>query len=116
MNDLNTPDDDRLKATLIILKNHFFDPKFTVKKWAKALNMSVPYLSKFLRERTGKPPSVHLRDARLQHAQGLLKEMNKTIIEIALASGYEDNNYFSRVFKQNFTLSPSEWRLLHQKG
>ena len=113
---LNPLDKNRLDVVLSVLIAQFLNTDFTVKKWASALNMTVPYLSKLLREQTGKPPSVHLRDTRLQHARRLLAETDLLILEVATASGFEDNNYFSRIFKRIFTLSPSDWRLLHQKG
>jgi two-component system, response regulator YesN len=115
MNELKPPQKDRLPDAWAVLNNHFTDPNFTVKKWAAALNMTVPYLSKLLRERTGKPPSVHLRDARLAHAQDLLTQTDNAVLDIASASGFSDNNYFSRVFHAVFKSSPSAWRLIHQK-
>ncbi|MBD0724020.1 hypothetical protein B6A10_02390 [Flavobacterium sp. L1I52] len=39
-------------------------------------------------------------------------DKNGTVNEIAFALGYEDYSYFSRLFKKNSGMSPSEFRLL----
>jgi AraC-like DNA-binding protein len=110
MNDVNSPNDDRLQKALNSLNTQFQNLDFTPKTWANQLNVSVAYLSRLLREQTGKPASVHLRDKRLAHAKQLLMDTENTIIDIATASGFNDGNYFSRIFKKNEGISPTEWR------
>jgi AraC-like DNA-binding protein len=79
---------------------------FTTKTWVNQSNVSVAYLSRLLREQTGKPASVHLRDKRLACAKELLAETDDLITSIAMASGFNDNNYFSRKFKECEGVSP----------
>ena len=47
---------------------------------------------------------------RLQYAAELLKHKSKTIAEISYEVGYNDQAYFTRVFKKQFGMSPSEFR------
>lgn len=47
---------------------------------------------------------------RMKAAQALLKDSRLTISEIAYQIGYSDNQYFSRAFRQNFNMPPSQYR------
>jgi AraC-like DNA-binding protein len=116
MNELNQSKEERVKQIFKILDADCFTPEFTVRAWANQLKMTVPYLSKLLRDHTGNPASWHLRNKRLTKASHLLAQGNSPITDIATAVGYENNNYFSRIFKQNFNISPTEWREKHIKN
>ena len=50
---------------------------------------------------------------RIQKAKHLLAAGDKTITEIALEVGFSDNNYFSRVFREEVGVSPLAYRLAH---
>lgn len=115
MNEPNPAKDTRLDEVLNRLDTQFQNPDFTLDTWATQSNISVPYLSRLLREQTEKPASVHLSEKRLDHAKELLKASEDTIKDIANASGFEDNNYFSRKFKQSEGVSPTEWRDTYTK-
>lgn len=56
------------------------------------------------------PPSQYITNLRLQKAQLLLKNSNQTIGEISWECGYTDQNYFSRIFKKNIGLTPTEYK------
>jgi AraC-like DNA-binding protein len=104
-----------LDAAFALLERHFKDPHFTVSQWADDLDLKVPYLSKILSEHTNMPPMEHLKTRRLAYAQQLLKNTARPMWDIATASGFDDNNYFSRAFKAEMGMTPSEFRELHQK-
>ena len=55
-------------------------------------------------------PGLYINNLRIRHAAYLLKNTNKTVKIIALESGYNDANYFSRSFKTNMKLSPEKFR------
>jgi two-component system, response regulator YesN len=110
MSEFNQLKKDHLHAAWKALDAHYLDANFTVKTWANQLNLSVPYLSKLLRDATQNAAMWHLRDRRLQEAKKLLAEPEMPISEVATASGFADNNYFSRVFKDKFKLTPTKWR------
>lgn len=52
----------------------------------------------------------HAVSVRLKHASYLLRFSDLSISEIAQQVGFEDNNYFSRCFRQNMSMTPSEYR------
>jgi two-component system, response regulator YesN len=116
MNELNQSKNERLKAVLKVLDSQFLRPEFTVREWANQLNISASYLSKILRDYRGNAALWHLSDKRLQHACSLLMQKDTPIIDVAEASGYTDNNYFSRIFKRKFKKTPTEWREAYTKN
>lgn len=58
----------------------------------------------------GITPHKYMQDKRLTKARQLLGTTKKTIQTIAIECGYENEFYFSRVFKREFDMSPSELR------
>jgi two-component system, response regulator YesN len=110
MSEKNQLKKDHLHAAWKALDAHYLDANFTVKTWANQLNLSVPYLSKLLRDATQNAALWHLRDRRLQHAKTLLAELEIPISEVATESGFGDNNYFSRVFRLKYGKTPTMYR------
>lgn len=55
-------------------------------------------------------PMQYLHQLRMNAARSYLRKTELSIQEIAGASGYPSIHYFSRMFKQTFGISPSEWR------
>lgn len=68
------------------------------------------YLSKLFKEEKGVPFSTYLNDRRLEKAKELLGNTSLSIKEITSECGYNDQNYFSRIFKNQFGVSPTEYR------
>src|SRR5215469_4695418 len=59
---------------------------------------------------TGLSPHQYLLELRLVRARKLLAETNLSIKEIAMQTGFGDEFYFSRLFRQKLNLTPSQWR------
>ena len=59
---------------------------------------------------TGLSPHQYLLEFRLVRARSLLVETEFSIKEIATQTGFEDEFYFSRLFRQKLNLTPSQWR------
>lgn len=74
------------------------------------LNVSPFYLSKLFKEKKGANFISYVTALRMEKAKQLLLDDNLIIKEIASAVGYNDQNYFSKLFKQEFGLTPSEYR------
>jgi len=58
----------------------------------------------------GTTPNKYITSKRLENAQTLLNTTDLTIAEIAYDSGFSDLGYFSKIFRKNFNVSPSEYR------
>ncbi|MGH8023900.1 MAG: helix-turn-helix domain-containing protein, partial [Limisphaerales bacterium] len=59
---------------------------------------------------TGLSPHQYLLELRLVRARSLLAETDLSIKEIALKTGFEDELYFSRLFRQKLNVTPTQWR------
>ena len=77
---------------------------------ARDLGVSETQLYRKLKALTGKSTALFIRSIRLKHAVHLLQTSRLTISEIAYETGFSDTSYFSRVFKEEYNMSPSEWR------
>lgn len=65
---------------------------------------------RIFKEHFGVSPYEYFMENKMNYAMNMLKNSEKTIKQIAYECGFEDENYFSRVFKQKFKLSPRTYR------
>lgn len=90
------------------------DRNFTTLKrpgeYAKALNISTPYLNECLKNATGQPVSYHIQHRIILEAKRLLYHSNKSVKEIAAELGYDDYPYFSRLFLKVAGMSATNFR------
>lgn len=82
----------------------------TVKYVASQLAISPRYLSDLLKQETGKTALEHIHIALVVEAKKILMDTNKTIAETAYELGFENPPYFSRLFKKEVGLTPTEYR------
>lgn len=59
---------------------------------------------------TGRSPNEYITDLRMRHACELLRSTDMPIKQVGILTGYGDSHFFSRIFKANIGLSPSEYR------
>jgi AraC-like DNA-binding protein len=76
---------------------------------AQDFYVSPNYLS-HLFKKNGSGFNEYLNHTRLEHAKNLLKGYDLKIKELAHACGYEDSNYFCRLFRKMTERSPSDYR------
>lgn len=87
-----------------------YDQPIVVSNYAKAHNMTSAWFIHEFKRRTGMPPMRYILLLRLNNAQALLTETNYPVSEIATIVGFSDPLYFSRLFKRQFGVSPSQAR------
>jgi two-component system response regulator YesN len=80
---------------------------------AKRVNMSRSYFSRCFRDIVGKTFNDYVREMRVEHAKVLLRQTGKTIGWIATQSGYPNEKYFCKVFRELTGMLPSEYRRRH---
>lgn len=84
--------------------------KVTLEEIAGTTNLSVSHFSKIFKNRTGYSPVEYLNHLKLQEACFMLKYSSLRISEISFELGFEDQFYFSRLFKTHMGLSPLNYR------
>ena len=91
------------------------NPAYSVDESLKRLPLSYEYLRKLFKKETGTTPLNYLSDCRMRLAahiisSGISNQYSEyTVSQIAEACGFSDPMYFSRVFKKNFGVSPTEY-------
>ncbi|MEP6948517.1 MAG: ATP-binding protein [Ginsengibacter sp.] len=93
-----------------IIEKNLGNAAFSVEHLCKAVFMSHSKLHRKLDALTGCPPNKFIRIMRLKKAKELLQNDSLSIASVAMDCGFNDPGYFSRVFKQEFGLTPQEWR------
>jgi YesN/AraC family two-component response regulator len=83
---------------------------FNQEEVAKAANLSRGYFSICFRDIVGKTFGDYVRSLKIQKAEELLKTTNKQIYWIADQLGFQDDKYFSRIFREQVGCTPSEFR------
>ena len=91
--------------------NRNFNKDITLELVAAEVGLSSQYLSKVFKEKYGSNFIDYITKKRLQYAEELLKKGNFNIKEISKMSGYEDSNYFCKIFKKDTGLSPKQYRI-----
>ncbi|SFO88204.1 AraC-type DNA-binding protein [Chitinophaga sp. YR627] len=81
-----------------------------VKAYASLLNITPLYLNEVVKEITGFPASYWINQEILLEAKRLLYYTPLDVKEIAFDLGYEDHAYFSRFFRKNTGMTPTEFR------
>ncbi len=77
---------------------------------ARMAGMSPSTFKRAFRAVTGTSPIDYVMQTRLTRACHLLRTSETNITDAALATGFNDSNYFARVFRQRMGTTPSEWR------
>lgn len=105
----NNQKEEFLKKINEVVNANYPDPKFSIEKMANILGISRSLLHIKMKEATGHSASGYLKDFRLKRAAKYVID-GEPISEIAYKTGYSDPNYFSRVFKKEFQVSPSIYK------
>ena len=82
---------------------------------ARKLHRNPDYLGRIYRQTYGCNPTEGIHRARMKHAKNLLLLTSLNVDEIAVACGYEDSDYFRKVFRRFFDMQPRRFRALHVK-
>ncbi len=100
-----------VKKVREIVEANFTNYEFSVEQLCKLIFMSHSQLHRKLEALTGYSPNKFIRIVRLNKAKELLANPSLSIAGIALDCGYNDPGYFTRVFKQEYGVTPQEWRM-----
>ena len=77
---------------------------------SREVNISPYYFSKLFKDETGQNFIEYVTSIRMERAKELLEHSDKSMKEICVEIGYGDANYFSRTFKKNVGVTPTEYK------
>ena len=100
--------DERLTAMLNFIQNNYQD--VTLESMAAQFHLSEPYISKYIKDKSGKTFGEHVAHIRMKRAKTLLKNGNMTVENIADVVGYPSVEHFNRTFKKCFDMTPLQYR------
>lgn len=96
------------------IKTHL-DSDLSLQKVADYVHFHPNYLSGKLKEKIGMPYSVFVLQLRMELATRLLMDTNDKIQDIAVRCGFHDSNYFNRMFRREYNISPEQYRKANKK-
>ncbi|MEO0470300.1 MAG: tetratricopeptide repeat protein [Bacteroidota bacterium] len=98
-----------VQKVLQTIEDNLSEPQFGVEQLSEAAGMSVTHLNRKLRALVDQSAGKLIRSMRLQRAADLLKQQAATVSEIAYDLGFSDPTHFTRSFKKQFGMSPTEY-------
>ncbi len=111
--DTQSPQDyyERIHAVKQYIHEHIDEP-LNREVLAAVAGFSVPHFHRIFTTQIGESIASYVRRVRMERAGRKLRMGAVDITEVALAAGYDTHAAFSKAFKQQFGLSPSEFRQL----
>ena len=100
---------DIIRTAKKYIEDHF-DKDISLDDVSRVVNISPYYFSKVFKEESGLNFIEYLTNIRIDKAKELLENSNLSIKEICVSCGYTDPNYFSRSFKKNVGVTPTEYK------
>jgi AraC-like DNA-binding protein len=97
-------------SDLIDFLRHNLHRDIPVSEMADIMRLSRSHFTRLFRHEMGMSPRVYLEDLRLKTAMGILLEENSTVKETAGRCGIGDENYFCRLFKKRYGISPGNFK------
>lgn len=100
-----------IEAIKYIDKN--FAKPITLEMIAEMVGLSPTYFSKLFKTEVGKGFAEYLIDLRIEKSKKMLAETTDSVKTIAVNVGYMDDKYFSKLFKKNLGIKPTDYRKLY---
>ena len=82
--------------------------KLTLQDISTELNLSKEYTSYIFRKETGKTLTDYIHEQKMRMAKDFITHGEMTLTEISQALGFDNYNYFSRLFKKQFDCTPKD--------
>lgn len=101
---------ENLKKAILYIKENSFE-KISIPDLAKYCCVSQSQLARYFKNATGKTPVQYINEYKLNRAKNMLARMPELSVKaIAETLGFDDQQYFSRLFSKAFGESPTEYR------
>lgn len=108
--DFQNPDESFINDAIKCVERHIQKPDFDIVQMASELNISRSTLGRKCKIIVGCTPLEFVRNIKLKYACNLLENKAVNISEIAYATGFSSPKYFTKCFKEEFGMTPSEYQ------
>lgn len=108
-NYIPSKNNDLIKKSMLYISEHF-NKSITLEDVANFVHLHPSYFSTMFKQSTGSSFKEYLNMVRIEESKRLLANSDFSIIDIAVAIGFEDQSYFSKVFKKYTGLTPKQFR------
>ncbi|MCP9235832.1 two-component regulator propeller domain-containing protein [Lewinella sp. JB7] len=102
-------DEEFLQQAMDIVEENMSNTEFSVEQLVREMSVSRSKLYLKLKALTGQSSSEFVRTIRLKRAVQLLEDSNYSVKEVMFMTGFNTASYFSKCFKQQFGIVPSEY-------
>ena len=96
--------EERIIEIISFIQKEYMD--VTLDTLSDHFHLSKPYLSKYIKEKSGMTFQEVVKEERMKKAKNMLKQTNNTVETIAANIGYENVEHFNRLFKRSFGVNP----------
>lgn len=102
---------DRITEKIVeMIGSKYFDANMSVQLIAECVGFTPAYTSRLFRQSTGKSIVDYINDTRIQKARELLVSTNLNVNDIVERTGFTNAQYFHKVFKKTFGVTPNDMR------
>lgn len=98
----------RIVDIMNYIQNHY--QTVTLDILTEEFHLTKPYLSKYIKMKSGMTFQDAVKEARMKKARLLLKETSHTVERIAVYVGYDSVEHFNRLFKKMYHMTPSQYQ------
>lgn len=108
-------DDKLIQNAIKVVEDNLANADFSVEMLSRELGVSRVHLYKKLVAITKQSPVEFIRKIRLQHAAQFLEKSQLTVAEVAYKVGFNNRKYFTKYFKDEYNILPSQYAEARQK-
>ncbi|WP_210610752.1 response regulator [Priestia flexa] len=102
----------RMQEIVAYVEDYYMED-ISLEKLSKMFFLTREHISRKFKKETGMTLSKYVTNLRIRQAKQWLLETDETIYSISLMLGYQDEKYFSKLFKKVVGLTPFEYRTLY---
>ena len=106
--DIKNSKDERINSIINYIQENYLT--VTLDDLSKQFYLSKPYLSKYIKEKSGMTFGENVKRIRLNKASTLLRNGNMKVEKVAEAAGYQNVEHFNRLFKKKYGMTPVQYR------
>lgn len=108
--EVQSNDERFLEKAVQCIEKHLDNSEFDINGFADELNVSKSTLNRKVKAMTGLTALDFIKNIRLKYACGMLKKKGMGISEVAYLVGFNNPKYFTRCFKEEFGMTPTEFQ------